>query len=251
MPSPRNSPPAIFIAESGGAAIAYCAVQAAVYGTRRRGVPARMIIHLGNGNLGASTVRPKTAGGLFAAIPDPESHVPKSFPRGPTGTAPIFPVFLVPADRNSCRTVKKKITNSFWPFVNSLPAFAWDGRRRRVERGPGWCTKRIWTEAPRTAAPTAVRDAHRFDSARLDAWMAARSRAMPARSRVEQFKGGQSNPTYKLAHPGPRLCAAPQAAGQAAARRPCRRPRISGDHRARRPRASRSRAATASASTRR
>ena len=56
-------------------------------------------------------------------------------------------------------------------------------------------------------------------------------------------QGRPVQPDLQIGHARPRLCAAPQAAGQAAARRPCGRPRISGDHRARRARASRSPAA--------
>ena len=85
-----------------------------------------------------------------------------------------------------------------------------------------------------------VREAHRFDAAALDAWMAREVEGYPGRSTVEQFKGGQSNPTYKLVTPGRAYVLRRKPPGQAAARRACRRPRISGDHRARRARASRS-----------
>jgi aminoglycoside phosphotransferase (APT) family kinase protein len=44
----------------------------------------------------------------------------------------------------------------------------------------------------------AVRDAHRFDVGRLEAWMAAQVPGFAGPLAVEQFKGGQSNPTYKL-----------------------------------------------------
>ena len=48
----------------------------------------------------------------------------------------------------------------------------------------------------------AVRDGHRFDAARLDAWMAREVEGYAGPLAVEQFKGGQSNPTYKLVTPG-------------------------------------------------
>jgi len=48
----------------------------------------------------------------------------------------------------------------------------------------------------------AVRDGHRFDAARLDAWMARAVDGYAGPLAVEQFKGGQSNPTYKLVTPG-------------------------------------------------
>jgi aminoglycoside phosphotransferase (APT) family kinase protein len=46
------------------------------------------------------------------------------------------------------------------------------------------------------AAP--VREAHRFDEARLAAWMSDNIGGFAGPLKVEQFRGGQSNPTYKL-----------------------------------------------------
>ena len=48
---------------------------------------------------------------------------------------------------------------------------------------------------------TAVRPAHRFDEGRLAAWLEANVRGYSGPLSVEQFKGGQSNPTYRLATP--------------------------------------------------
>ena len=48
---------------------------------------------------------------------------------------------------------------------------------------------------------TEVRAAHRFDQAPLEAWMREHVRGFAGPLRVEQFKGGQSNPTYKLTTP--------------------------------------------------
>ena len=47
----------------------------------------------------------------------------------------------------------------------------------------------------------AVRDAHKFDEAKLAAWMEANVEGYAGPLVVEQFKGGQSNPTYKLLTP--------------------------------------------------
>ncbi|HKR90404.1 MAG TPA: phosphotransferase family protein [Phenylobacterium sp.] len=47
-----------------------------------------------------------------------------------------------------------------------------------------------------------VRDAHRFDQAALAAWMTEHVDGFRGPLTVEQFKGGQSNPTYKLITPG-------------------------------------------------
>ncbi|HEY0627458.1 MAG TPA: phosphotransferase [Allosphingosinicella sp.] len=49
---------------------------------------------------------------------------------------------------------------------------------------------------------TEVRSAHRFDVARLEAWMGHNVGGFQGPLTVEQFKGGQSNPTYKLLTPG-------------------------------------------------
>src|SRR5690349_19812088 len=47
----------------------------------------------------------------------------------------------------------------------------------------------------------AVRTAHRFDGAKLERWMNENVQGFSGPMRVEQFKGGQSNPTYKLVTP--------------------------------------------------
>src|ERR1700709_464146 len=47
-----------------------------------------------------------------------------------------------------------------------------------------------------------VRNAHRFDPRALEAWMAREVPGFVPPLTVEQFKGGQSNPTYKLATAG-------------------------------------------------
>src|SRR5687767_7408868 len=48
----------------------------------------------------------------------------------------------------------------------------------------------------------AVREGFRFDEARLAAWMTANVEGFRGPLEVQQFKGGQSNPTYKLITPG-------------------------------------------------
>lgn len=51
------------------------------------------------------------------------------------------------------------------------------------------------------AGTTPVRNAHRFDEAALAAWMAGNVDGFAGPLVVEQFKGGQSNPTYRLSTP--------------------------------------------------
>ncbi|MGE0773924.1 MAG: phosphotransferase [Sphingomonadaceae bacterium] len=48
----------------------------------------------------------------------------------------------------------------------------------------------------------AVREAHRFDEAALVRWMEANVEGYAGPLTVSQFKGGQSNPTYRLSTPG-------------------------------------------------
>jgi aminoglycoside phosphotransferase (APT) family kinase protein len=54
----------------------------------------------------------------------------------------------------------------------------------------------------RNVGTTAVRSAHRFDQRRLEAWLEREVEGYRGPLSVEQFKGGQSNPTYKLRTPG-------------------------------------------------
>src|SRR5271169_3036597 len=46
-----------------------------------------------------------------------------------------------------------------------------------------------------------VTESHRFDEARLEAWMSANVEGYAGPLTVRQFKGGQSNPTYQLITP--------------------------------------------------
>jgi aminoglycoside phosphotransferase (APT) family kinase protein len=46
-----------------------------------------------------------------------------------------------------------------------------------------------------------VHEAHRFDEARLSAWLSESVRGFSGPLAVEQFRGGQSNPTYRLVTP--------------------------------------------------
>ena len=46
-----------------------------------------------------------------------------------------------------------------------------------------------------------VAESHRFDEARLEAWMKANVEGFEGPLEVRQFKGGQSNPTYQLVTP--------------------------------------------------
>ncbi|MDR2857004.1 MAG: phosphotransferase [Novosphingobium sp.] len=59
-------------------------------------------------------------------------------------------------------------------------------------------TDRATTIAEANSGTTAVRAGYGFDNARLERWMAAHVDGFTGPLAVEQFKGGQSNPTYKL-----------------------------------------------------
>lgn len=58
------------------------------------------------------------------------------------------------------------------------------------------------TKQEQFSGTQAVRDGLGFDEARLAEWMHAHVEGYAGPLRVEQFKGGQSNPTYKLLTPG-------------------------------------------------
>jgi aminoglycoside phosphotransferase (APT) family kinase protein len=57
------------------------------------------------------------------------------------------------------------------------------------------------TRSAQNSGTIAVRNAHRFNEALLDSWMKGAVEDYKGPLRVEQFKGGQSNPTYKLVTP--------------------------------------------------
>jgi len=57
----------------------------------------------------------------------------------------------------------------------------------------------VYTDA--NSGTTAVREASRFDEAALTRWMESDVAGFVGPLRVEQFKGGQSNPTFKLLTP--------------------------------------------------
>lgn len=56
-------------------------------------------------------------------------------------------------------------------------------------------------DAAANAGTTEVREAHRFDEGRLAQWLEQNVEGYEGPLSVEQFKGGQSNPTYKLVTP--------------------------------------------------
>jgi len=58
--------------------------------------------------------------------------------------------------------------------------------------------------AAANSGTTPVREGYRFDEAALESWMATHVEDFAGPLTVEQFKGGQSNPTYKLVTPGHR-----------------------------------------------
>jgi aminoglycoside phosphotransferase (APT) family kinase protein len=59
----------------------------------------------------------------------------------------------------------------------------------------------VATDANANAGTTGVREGYRFDEASLTRWMAGHVEGFAGPMAVEQFKGGQSNPTYKLVTP--------------------------------------------------
>jgi aminoglycoside phosphotransferase (APT) family kinase protein len=57
-------------------------------------------------------------------------------------------------------------------------------------------------DADEFTGTSTVRDIHKFDESRLNRWMVEFVEGYAGPMVVEQFKGGQSNPTYKLTTPG-------------------------------------------------
>ncbi|CAG9176950.1 Putative aminoglycoside phosphotransferase [Cupriavidus laharis] len=57
-------------------------------------------------------------------------------------------------------------------------------------------------EAHDFAGTVPVREQHRFDQAALEGWMAQHVEGYAGPLTIDQFKGGQSNPTYRLRTPG-------------------------------------------------
>ena len=57
------------------------------------------------------------------------------------------------------------------------------------------------SRAEQNSGTIAVREAHRFSEAELERWLERNVASYAGPLRVEQFKGGQSNPTYRLATP--------------------------------------------------
>ena len=55
--------------------------------------------------------------------------------------------------------------------------------------------------AAANSGTTAVREGYRFDEAGLARWLAENVEGFAGPLTVEQFRGGQSNPTYKLVTP--------------------------------------------------
>ena len=78
-----------------------------------------------------------------------------------------------------------------------------------------------------------VEERHRINEANLDGWMRENVEGYQGPLTVLQFKGGQSNPTYKLETPGTILRDAPQAVRQIAAVGACGRSRVPRHRRAR------------------
>jgi aminoglycoside phosphotransferase (APT) family kinase protein len=73
--------------------------------------------------------------------------------------------------------------------------------KKLLKAAPRWCTTMTMDRAEQNRGTGEVREGHAFDPARLDRWMAREVEGYAGPLTVEQFKGGQSNPTYKLVTP--------------------------------------------------
>jgi aminoglycoside phosphotransferase (APT) family kinase protein len=71
----------------------------------------------------------------------------------------------------------------------------------RLEKGKSGMTE-LMTGAAANAGAEPVRESFRFDEVALERWMRAHVAGFQGPLAVLQFKGGQSNPTYRLTTPG-------------------------------------------------
>jgi aminoglycoside phosphotransferase (APT) family kinase protein len=71
----------------------------------------------------------------------------------------------------------------------------------RFAKEPGMSTSPQDDRQEKFSGTQDVREAHRFDVARLEAYLSGRIEGFRAPLEVRQFKGGQSNPTYQLVTP--------------------------------------------------
>src|ERR1700753_1094936 len=69
------------------------------------------------------------------------------------------------------------------------------------------------TTSDEFSGTSAVREPHRFDAERLERWLRENVAEFQGPLSVEQFKGGQSNPTYKLGTPAKRYVMRPKPPG--------------------------------------
>lgn len=76
--------------------------------------------------------------------------------------------------------------------------------RKEDQARLAWGQSRMTAAADENVGTTPVRDGFGFDTQSLSRWMAANVEGFSGPLTVEQFKGGQSNPTYMLSTPGNR-----------------------------------------------
>ena len=87
------------------------------------------------------------------------------------------------------------MVTAIFTMIGNVPAALAFPRRLRLAR---WQMDR----SVQNVGTSEVREAHRFDEARLEQWLASEVEGFSGPLNVEQFRGGQSNPTYKLVTPG-------------------------------------------------
>ena len=111
--------------------------------------------------------------------------------------------FIVPGLSEHVAWLKKKFTGLGNPLFTMIKFLrhsqgAWNPLPGRGAQGEKGAVDR----SAQNSGTSEVRSAHRFDPGPLEAWMAREVEGFAGPLRVEQFKGGQSNPTYKLITPG-------------------------------------------------
>jgi aminoglycoside phosphotransferase (APT) family kinase protein len=84
----------------------------------------------------------------------------------------------------------------------------------RLSRSGGEGLRLVSRHESQNSGTTAVREGHQFDQAALARWMTQHVDGFAGPLTVEQFRGGQSNPTYKLTTPARRYVLRRKPAGQ-------------------------------------
>src|SRR5690606_35723420 len=98
-------------------------------------------------------------------------------------------------DRGASVSRSARFPHLRWPDRGSQVVAGSQDQKRSIAEAVALSTEADFS------GTTAVREQHRFDETRLAQWLAEHVPGYQGPLQVEQFKGGQSNPTYRLVTP--------------------------------------------------